>query len=341
MSPGTPVYLGPERIDNTRITVFDYSEEHFEETPLENLEACVQYRDKPTVTWINIDGLHEVEVIQQLGEHFSFHPLVQEDIVNTNHRAKLDDYEEQLFMVLKMVYQPEDSVHLKFEHLSIIVGEGYVLTFQEVAGDIFKPVRDRIRSAKGRLRKLKSDYLAYALMDVIVDNYFVALEKLEEELEPLEAEVLNAPTRETLAKIHYLKHEVAALRKAVWPLREVVSSLQKGGNKLVQESSMVFLDDLYDHVIQVLDATDSARDTLMSLVDLYMSGVSNRLNETMKVLTVMASIFIPLTFIVGIYGMNFRYMPELEWQYGYGFVWVLMLALAGGMVIFLRKKRWI
>lgn len=340
LSPGTPIYLGPKKIENTKITVFDYDLKHLDEVTLETLESCPNYREKPTITWINIDGLHDIKLIKQLGEHFSLHSLVLEDIVNIYHRAKLDDFEDQLFLVLKMVYLENGSNRLKYEHLSMVVGEGYVITFQETEGDVFKPVRDRIRAAKGRLRKLKSDYLAYALIDVIVDGYFIALERLEEQIEPLENEVFKSPTRETLANIHALKQEVSTLKKAIWPLREIVSTLQKEDSKLVEEKNMIFIKDLYDHVIQALDAADSARESLTGLTDLYMSEVSNRLNETMKVLTVMASIFIPLTFVVGIYGMNFKNMPELEWEYGYLGVWILILTLGFGMLAFLKKRKW-
>lgn len=340
-SPGTLVYLGSKPQLQSKISIFDYDTENFEEVQISNLEDCAKYKNRDSVTWINIDGLQDIELIRNLGEKFSIHPLVLEDILNTNHRPKIDDLGDQIFIVLKMIYLPDGSDAFHHEHLSIVLGSNYVITFQESTGDVFNPVRERIRNSKGRLRKLGSDYLAYALIDTVVDAYFLALESLEDKIEVLDDDVLYKPTQKTLRKIYNLKQEVSFLKKAIWPLRDIVTNIMKAESDLIQESTYIFLRDLHDHIIQALELIDSARDTLSSQAELYMSSVSNKLNETMKVLTVLASIFIPLTFIVGIYGMNFVNMPELEWKYGYLYVWILMLALSGFMVLYLKKKKWI
>lgn len=340
LSPGTLVYLGSKEAKDTKLTIFDYDVNTCEEIQTTQVSETANLKTSPTVSWINIDGLREVDVIKNICENFAVHTLAQEDIVNTGHRPKMDDFDDQLFIVLKMVHFPEDSHNIRYEHISLVVGENYLLSFQEAEGDVFKPIRERIRGAKGRLRKLKSDYLAYSLIDTVVDNYFLALEKLEDQIEALDNEVLNNASHETLLKIHSLKLEVNVLRKAVWPLREVVYSLQKGDSKLIKDQTTIFLKDLYDHVMHVIDAIDNAKENLSGLTELYMSGMSNKMNEIMKVLTVMASIFIPLTFIAGIYGMNFEYMPELKWKYGYFGIWALMLSLSGGLIYFLKKKNW-
>jgi magnesium transporter len=253
----------------------------------------------------------------------------------------MEDYGEYLFLTLKMLSFGRTETEISTDQTSIVLGKNYVLTFEEREGDVFDPVRERIRTGRGRIRSLGSDYLAYALIDAIVDNYFVILEKLGEKLEDLTNEVVGGRGGRTLATIYLLKRELIYLRKAVWPLREAISALYRGGTALIAETSEPYLRDLYDHTIQIIDTIESLRDLLSGMLDIYLSSASNRLSQVMKVLTMIATVFIPLTFIAGVYGMNFKYMPELEWRWGYPFVWLVMVGLAVTMLILFRRKRWL
>jgi magnesium transporter len=267
---------------------------------------------------------------------------VMEDIMNTEQRPKIEDFDDYIFVVLKMLYYDNDEEEIKAEQISIIVRSNFVLSFQEREGDIFNPLRDRIRNAKGRVRKMGPDYLAYCLLDAIVDNYFVVLEKLGEQIEGMEEELVTNPTPVTLQRIHNLKREMIFLRKSVWPLREVVSRLERGESPLIKESTGIYLRDVYDHTIQVIDTIETYRDMLSGMLDIYLSSISNRMNQVMKVLTIIATIFIPLTFVAGIYGMNFEYMPELKWHWFYPKAfWLVMIGIAGVMLVYFRRKRWL
>jgi len=314
---------------------------HLQEEEIETVDECLPFKDKPTVTWVNVDGIHEVEVLERLGDCFGLHPLVVEDILNTDHRPKMEDFGDYIFIVLKMLYYSDKDNEVVTEQISLILGPNFVISFQEREGDVFNPIRERIRSEKGRIRKMGADYLAYVLVDSIVDNYFIILEKLGERIEFLEDELVTNPTPETLQAIHDLKREMIFLRKSVWPLREVISGLERGESSLIQESTGIYLRDVYDHTIQVIDAVETFRDMLSGMLDIYLSSISNRMNEVMKVLTIIATIFIPLTLIAGIYGMNFRYMPELEWPWAYPMLWLIMLAIGVLMLIYFRRKRWL
>ena len=279
---------------------------------------------------------------KQLGERFGLHPLVVEDILNTDQRPKLEDYGEYLFVVLKSLYHSKiESDEPEIEQISLVLGPNYVLSFQERAGDEFEPVRERIRSDKGRVRKMGADYLAYSLIDLIVDTYFIVLEKLGERMEILEEELVLNPTTETLQAIHQLKREMVFLRKSTWPLREVIGALERGESPLIQDSTSIYLRDVYDHTIQVIDAVETYRDILSGMLDIYLSSISNRMNEVMKVLTIIATVFIPLTFIAGVYGMNFQHMPELAWPWAYPLVWAVMITIAAVMVVYFQRKRWL
>lgn len=342
LSPGALVHIGKKRIEKVRIRIIDYDETHLEEKEARSIEECFPFKDKPTVTWVNIDGLHEVEIMEKIGKHFSLHPLVLEDILNTEQRPKIEDFDDYIFIVLKMLHYDQNDNEVKAEQISIIVGQNFVLSFQERVGDIFNPLRERIRNAKGRVRKMGADYLAYNLMDAIVDNYFTVLEKLGEQIERTEEELVTNPTPETLQTLHNLKREMIFLRKSVWPLREVVSRLERGESPLIKESTGIYLRDVYDHTIQVIDTVETFRDMLSGMLDIYLSSVSNRMNEVMKVLTIIATIFIPLTFVAGIYGMNFEYMPELKWHWVYPRAfWIVIAGIAGFMLFYFRRKRWL
>jgi len=340
LPPGTLIHVGKERSEEVNITVIDYDEKHFEEIEVKKVEECFPFKDKPTVIWVNIDGVHQVETIEAIGNHFGVHPLVLEDIVNTKQRPKMDDFGDYIFVVLKMIYYEEKEDIIKAEQVSLIIGPNFVISFQEVEGDILNSIRNRLKNSKGRIRKMGADYLAYALMDSVVDNYFVLLEKVGEKLENMEEDLLKNPTPETVQVIHSLKRDLILLRKSVWPLREVLSGLERGESKLIQKSTRIYLRNVYDHTIQVMDAIDSSRDMLSGMLDIYLSSVSNRMNEVMKVLTIIATIFIPLTFIAGIYGMNFQYMPELGWRWGYFAVLFVMFVIGISMVKYFKRKKW-
>ena len=341
LPPGTLVHIGEKKAETSKITIMDYDEAHFQEKETKTIEECLLFKDKPTVTWINIDGLHQVEILERLGECYGLHPLVLEDILNTDQRPKMEDYGEYLFIVLRMLNYNDKSSEIEAEQISLILGTNFVLSFQEKEGDTFNPIRERIRNGKGRIRRMGADYLAYSLLDSIVDNYFIILEKLGEKIEFLEDELVTRPTPETLQIIHHLKREMIYLRKAVWPLREVIGSLERGEPPLVKETIRVYLRDVYDHTIQVIDTIETFRDMVSGMLDIYLSSISNRLNAVMKVLTIIATIFMPLTFLAGIYGMNFKYMPELEWRWSYPVVWLIMVGIGVSMLLYFRKKKWL
>jgi magnesium transporter len=341
LHPGALVHVGLDRSEPVRIAFMDYDEHEFREGEAASVEECLPLRDSPTVSWINVDGVHDVDVVGALGKHFGIHPLTQEDILNTEQRPKLDDFEHYLYLTLKMFAISPTTGAITTEQISIILLPTCVISFQERQGDVFDAVRERIRRAKGRVRREGADYLAYALVDAIVDIYFVILEGTGDRVEDLESELSADPTQETVRAIHRLKRTVIRLRKSVWPLREAIAAMAKVESDLIRPSTGMYLRDVYDHTIQIIDTIESLRDVLAGLLDLYLSSMSNRMNEVMKVLTIIATMFIPLTFIAGIYGMNFRHMPELEWRGGYAMIWGIMIASIVGMVVFFKRKRWI
>ncbi len=341
LSPGTLVYVGKKKVEKVRIFVMDYDDKHLKEKEVKNIEECFPFKETSTVTWINISGIHETKIIEKMGKHFNLHPLIQEDIVNTGQRPKIEDFSDHIFIVLKMLSFDEENATIKAEQLSLIIGPNFVISFQESSGDIFEPIRDRIRNINSRHRKGGSDYLAYSIIDTVVDNYYTILEKVGEHIESIEDALVEDPKHETLQIIHRLKREMIIIRRSVWPLREVIGGLERTESKMITKKTAIYLRDVYDHTIQVIDTIETFRDILSGMLDLYLSGISNRMNEVMKVLTIIATIFIPLTFIVGIYGMNFRYMPELGWRYGYFAVWGIIAMVAIAMVLYFRKKHWL
>ena len=341
LPPGTLVHIGERKAEQIRITVIDYDENNFQEKLVNTVEECFEFKLTPTVTWINIDGLHDTAIIEKTGKHFDIHSLILEDILNTGQRPKFEDMEKYIFLVLKMLRFDDQSQAILSEQVSIVLASNCVISFQENIGDVFEPVRDRIRTAKGRIRKMGSDYLMYALLDTIVDNYFGILEKLGEKTEFLEEELVGNATENTLKQIHHLKKEMVFLRKCVWPLRELISGMERSESSLIKETIGVYLRDVYDHTIQVIDTVESLRDMVSGMLDIYLSSISNRMNSVMKVLTIIATIFIPLTFVAGIYGMNFKYMPELEWKWGYLAALVVMVIIGICMLIYFRRRKWL
>ena len=341
LPPGTLVHIGEDQKEKVKLRLIDYNEDHCEEKALHTIFESFPYRDKESVTWLDIVGVHEVDIIDALGKYYNLHSLLLEDIMNTDQRPKLDDYEDYICLFLKILSHDESNHRLKVEQISLVLGPRFVLTFQEKDNPIFEPVRDRLRKAKGRIRKLGPDYLAYTLIDAAVDSYFAVLEKTGERIESLEEELMDKPSPKTSHQIHLLKKDLILLRKSVWPLREVVNTLVKEDSPLIQDRTRFFLRDVYDHAVHVIETTETFREMVSEMIDMYLSSVSNRMNEVMKVLTIIATIFIPLTYLVGIYGMNFKYMPELEWPYGYPLLWLIMLAVALIMLVLFRRKKWL
>ena len=322
------------------ITIIDYDANKYQEKTVTSLEECLPFKETDTVTWINIDGLTDVTIIERVGKIFDIHPLILESILNTEQRPKIEDLDTYLYVNLKMLQYLDATHKVKIEQVSLIIGRNYIISFQEDVGDVFDPVRERIRK-DGRIRKYGTDYLAYALVDVIVDNYFTVMESLGEQVEMLEEALASNPSKDMLLNIHTLKKDMIYLRKSVWPLREVIAGLERSDNALVKDSTRIYLRDVYDHTIQVIDTIETFRDMVSGMIDIYLSGMSMRLNEVMKVLTLIATIFIPLTFIVGVYGMNFKYMPELSHPYGYYGVWGVILLVTAAMLLYFHKKQWI
>ncbi len=290
------------------------------------------------VLWVQVDGVHDTNLIQNLGEKFGLHPLLLEDIVNTDQRPKLEDYDQDLFIVLKMFTCQSSAQVIRDEQVSLVLKKNIIISFLEDPGDVFDPVRDRIR--KGRLKARRADFLLYSLIDSIVDHFFVVLEKLGNDIEVLEEDLVTRPSRESLLALYKLKRQMVGLRQSIWPLREVINNLLHNGYEMIEASSRIFFRDVYDHTVHVVETIETFRDMLSGMMDIYLSSVSNRMNEIMKVLTIISTIFIPLTFIVGVYGMNFDRMPELHWEHGYLYAWLLMLGVTSGMFIYFRKKKW-
>ncbi len=341
LPPGSLIHVGDKNLVAPRITIIDYDEQNLWEKQDAKIEDCLEFKTSPTVTWINIDGIHDTQIIEKIGSHYDLHALTLEDILTTGQRPKFEDLEKHLFVVLNMLSFNEQKQQIQAEQVSIILGPNFVISFQENIGDVFEQIRDRIRNAKGRIRKMGCDYLMYSLLDAIVDNYFAILEKLGEKIEYLEEKLVSSADEQTLKRIHQLKREMIFLRKSVWPLRELISGLERSESDLIKSSTNVYLRDLYDHTIQVIDTVEGFRDMVSGMLDIYLSAISNRMNAVMKVLTIIATIFIPLTFIAGVYGMNFKYMPELHWKFGYAAVWVVMLLVAAVMLLHFKRKKWL
>lgn len=328
--------------NSTIVEIFEYNENEYSEVRYVN-EEIKNYKFDETlnlnkIKWINVDGLSNLELIENIENAFKIHSLVIEDILNTKHRAKIESYDKYLYIVVKMVYFLNNN--LITEQLSIIVGKGYIISFGEKEGDAFDIIRDRIRKDGTRLRKTGADFLAYSLLDAIVDGYFLVLERLGDEIDTVEEELVNKPSLEGLNHLRQLRKDLLYMHKSIWPLREVAVWLQRDENDLITSSTQIYVRDVYDHIIQAIDNTETFRELLSGLMDIYLSSISNKLNEVMKVLTIISTIFIPLTFISSIYGMNFKFMPELGWKLGYGAVMLEMTIIAIGMVMYFKRKKW-
>ncbi len=342
LPPGSLVHVGEIKTEEAKITLVRYDESSSEVRAVQSVEECLP-NGQPSigVTWINIEGVHDTDLMQKLGEAYKLHPLTVEDILNTDQRPKLEDFDDYLFVVLKMAWPADGARLFHAEQLSLVIGRSFLLTFTESEVDVFDSIRERLRTGKGRVRKQGPDYLAYTLLDLVVDHYFVLLEDMEEKMEALESALLVGSDTHASKSIQLMKRELIYLRRFVWPLREVIGGLQRGESALVSDFTQIYLRDLYDHAIQVMDIIESFRDLTTGILELHISTISNRMNTVMKVLTIIATIFIPLTFIAGVYGMNFEYMPELKWRWGYPAAMTGMGLIGALMLLFFRRKKWI
>jgi magnesium transporter len=341
LPPGSLIFVGERKTDAVVLAVSNYDQDRFEEKQTAAIEDCLSYRDLPSTTWIHVRGLHRPDFIETLGKCYGIHHLFLEDILNTAQRPKMEDLEDGLFVVMKAFTLSGEDGATAAEQISFILGRNYVISLQEGTVDIFEPVSSRLRSARGRIRGLGPDYLLYALMDTVVDHYFSVLEALGERIEVLEVELLTDHANETLPRVHRLRRELLLLKKMAWPLREVINAMLRSETGLIQQTTQFYIRDLYDHIIQVVDTLENYREMASGLLEVYLSSVSNRMNEVMKVLTIIATIFIPITFIAGIYGMNFESMPELKWKWGYEMVWGVMIVMILAMLGYFRKKKWL
>ncbi len=341
LPPGTLVYTGERAPEPARITVVDYDEQNYQEREFSNFDECPLVQEKQGVTWINVSGISQVHHLERLGECFKLHPLVLEDILNIDQRPKIEDYDDYLFIVLKAIGLDAKTQEITASQISIILGRNYVLSFHEGAPNLFSSIRERVVAAKGRIRKAGPDYLAYTLIDLTVDNYFVVLEEIAESIESLEEEVVSQPTPSTLQDVHRFKNDMIILRRSLWPLREVIARLERRESDLIEDSTSIYFKDVYDHTIIAIDSVETYRDILSGLLDVYLSSVSNRLNQIMKVLTIIATIFMPLTFITGIFGMNFEHMGILKWPYGFFITLGVMGFIGVCMLIYFVRKNWI
>jgi len=340
--PGTPVFVGARRRERAQVDLFLYDAETVCEHATAQADDWRQaHRQGAGVLWINVSAVHDIPLIESLAEEFGLHSLTLEDIVNTSHRPKWEEFPNYGFLTMKMLQRQAGGGRLVVEHVSLILGDRFVLSFLEDAGDVFDSVRERIRRGAGRVRKLGADYLAFALLDAAIDHYFLAIESVGERVEAFEDRVLANALQVQIGGLYQFKRELLEVRRAIWPLREVISAITRSESPLLRQQNQVFWRDLYDHTVQVMDMVENARESLASLHDTTLSSLSNRMNEVMKVLTIISTIFIPLTFIAGIYGMNFKHMPELEAREGYFVILALMVVIAALLLLAFRRQRWL
>lgn len=335
--PGTLFYTG-EQSGRIKITLIEFNELDFSEREFFDLSDCMDSLSKDKIKWINVEGVHNIEMIEKIGKIYNLHPLTLEDIVHIEQRPKFEDYDHYVFTIMKMISYKKQA---EAEQLSLVLLEDTVISFQEPeGGDAFDIIRDRLRQAKGRVRRLGPDYLFYALMDAVVDWYFNAVEKIGDKVAEIEEDIIDHPTPQTMHELYGLKREIIYLRKQVWPVRDLVNNIIRSDSKFITSNTQLFLRDLQDHSTRIIDTVETYRDLLSGMMDIYLSNNANKMNEVMKVLTIMSSIFIPVTFIAGVYGMNFEFMPELKSPYGYAAVWAVMLSVMGGLIVYFKKKKW-
>lgn len=341
LPPGTLIHLGDRKSENAKISLIEYNQAEYAEATHDEIVSSIEARDPKKTSWLNIDGLHDTDLIAAAGAHFNLHPLLLEDVLNTDHRPKVEEFDDHLFVSLKMISVDKEKNEIVSEQISLILGEGWLITFQEQEGDVFNEIRLRLREGKGLLREKNADYLLYRVIDTIVDHYFFVIEHIADVGEELEKSVLERSDKAMLQQIQHLKKELMDLKRAIFPLRDVVSSLLKNETPLIEKSTLRYFRDVYEHIIQINDSLDSSRESAANIMDLYLSGVNNKMNEVMKVLTMISTIFIPLSFVVGLYGMNFDNIPELHYQNGYYGVWAFFIVVVAGMLFFFKRKKWL
>ena len=341
LPPGSLVYIGKQRTQKVTVSEINYSTGHYEESELSKISDCNTWNNSENVTIVSVVGIHDTSIIEAAGEHFSLDPLILEDIVNTQNRSRLEEFDDYLFLPMKILGVDLNSNEITTEHESLLLGKNGIISFQESELKILDPLKDRIRKGKGIARQRNSDYIYYRMVDTIVDNYFVVTEYLADRLDVLEENILQNPNENVNEEIYELKKKIGFVKRTISPLRESISNIIKIDSDLVSESTQNYFRDVYDHLIHLIETVDSQRETINDFLNLYMSAMSNKMNEVMKVLTIFASIFIPLTFIAGIYGMNFTIMPELQWEYGYFIAWGVMLFVAILLLIYFKRKRWL
>ncbi len=341
LAPGSLVFIGEQKMEKTRLSVIDYDVNNLKEFEVKDLTEALRYKDTNSVTWINLYGIHDVEIINVIGKHFELHPLLLEDLLNTDQRPKMEEFDNCLFFVMKMIRYDEDKKEVVSEQLSIVLGKNFVLTFQEQVGDVFEPVRERIRKQKGRIRTVGNDYLAYALMDTVVDNYIYTIERIGEQVEDLETQTIDNPSKEILTNINIFKREISFLLKVTRPVFEIMHKLHRLESDFIDKNTLPFIKDLYDLIIHASDSLVTYREILSDYLNIYHTSLSNKMNEVMKVLTIFAAIFIPMTFIAGVYGTNFKYLPELEYKYSYFILWGVFVTIALVMLFYFKRKKWL
>lgn len=341
LSPGSLIHVGEKGAGAVSISLVDYDSQRMFEKKEATLKECLISLNSPSPTWINVSGNHDSKTIDTIGRHFGLHPLLLEDIMNSGQQSKLDNYKDTIYIVIRQLIYNDKKQCVEDEQVSLILGKNFVISFLESHNNVFAPIFERLQNPKGRLRQRGSDYLCYTLIDCLVDNYFLILEKVDNHLEELEEELFHNPGENTLKKMHHAKRELVLLRKAVWPMREVISNFRRMESPLIQDATKLYIQDVYDHTIQAIDTIESFRDITSGMLDLYLSNLSQRMNEIMKVLTIVATIFVPLTFIASLYGMNFKYIPELEWKWGYYTVLGIMGLIFIGMLYFFKRKKWL
>jgi magnesium transporter len=342
LPPGTLVHVGDVLETVTRMSVIDYSKENIEERQIQSIDEVLKYRDSETVTWVMVEGLADVGIVESIGVLFNVHHLVLEDILNTHQRPKFEEYDDHLYIVLKCLLSEGEDFSVGYEQISLLLLENFVFLFKEKTDDLFRPVQQRIRSSKSRFRSLGADYLMYSILDTVVDQNFILIDALDNAITSLEENILaSEPTQSSLNTIQSLKREIIVIRRHVSPVRELMAGILRSESGLIEEKTLIYLRDVSDHVIRVIESIESYREILSGLQEIYFSNVSNKMNEVMKVLTVFASIFIPLTFLVGIYGMNFEYMPELEWKWAYPALWVAFITIPAILLVYFKKKKWL
>ena len=339
LPPGTLIGYGFDPAVKTKVRVIDFNNDNFYESEVHSIDDLSRFKQAETVTWIDIVGASQIEVLDKIGQLFGIHNLVLEDMLNTSHRPKTEDYGEYLFLIMKNVRLQDND--LLIEQISLIIGKNYVISFLENDFNVFEAVRNRLRSSKSKIRKTGADYLGYALLDLVVDNYFIALEHVGEQIDLLEERVIQEVDSTQIKEIQGLRTDLLFIRKAVWPLREIISNLERGDSELLNPQMHIYIRDVYDHVVQIIDTVETYREMVNGLMDIYLSSISNRMNEVMKVLTIISTIFIPLTFLSGLEGMNFKNMPELDLDYGYPALLFFMILIVLGMLRFFRKKKWL